>query len=346
MRRNDGSEFDQHLVRRFSQLVGVYPVGNLVKLNTNEIAVVLSTHAPTPIGRSPHRHRSPWRACHPAYRREPLGGAGRGRNGSGHRRSGRSGRSRHRSADTAITELCVESCPLCLGGRPVRARDGRRHRAEAGRRGRRRPDARRLRRAIPRQLVVRASPARRRWRVVHARRISLPHDRDLRRPRHDFNGCLSAQARHLRERLVRPRSCRGHPLHRRSAARWFHTARKGTAGRARASCSFRRSRIQMRLQGAHVVTLALKARSAIMLAGHGGDAVTWISDSLDGWDSSTVFTPAPIPAGQGIPRGKPDGRRLRQDAGRGFSRCPPTRMPTMAWRKRRSRDGHRPSRIC
>jgi predicted AlkP superfamily pyrophosphatase or phosphodiesterase len=52
---------------------------------------------------------------------------------------------------------------------------------------------------------------------------------------------------------------------------------------------------QMRGQGAHVVTVALKARSAIMLAGHGGDAVTWISDSLDGWESSTVFTQTPIP---------------------------------------------------
>jgi len=48
MRRKDGSEFDQHLVRRFAQLVGVYPVGNLVKLNTDEIAVVLNIHAPDP----------------------------------------------------------------------------------------------------------------------------------------------------------------------------------------------------------------------------------------------------------------------------------------------------------
>src|SRR3954464_1249199 len=38
---------------------------------------------------------------------------------------------------------------------------------------------------------------------------------------------------------------------------------------------------EMRAQGSHVVTLALKARSAMMLAGHGGDAVTWISESLD-----------------------------------------------------------------
>ena len=40
---------------------------------------------------------------------------------------------------------------------------------------------------------------------------------------------------------------------------------------------------------AHVVTLSLKARSAIMLAGHGADAALWLSDSLDGWASSSVF---------------------------------------------------------
>ena len=48
MRRNDGREFDQHLVRRFAQLVGVYPVGNLVRLNTDEIAIVTRAHAPDP----------------------------------------------------------------------------------------------------------------------------------------------------------------------------------------------------------------------------------------------------------------------------------------------------------
>jgi predicted AlkP superfamily pyrophosphatase or phosphodiesterase len=52
---------------------------------------------------------------------------------------------------------------------------------------------------------------------------------------------------------------------------------------------------QMRGQGAHVVTLALKARSAMMMAGHGGDAVTWISESLDAWESSTAFTQTPVP---------------------------------------------------
>ena len=48
LQRNDGKQFDQNLVRRFVQLLGIYPVGNLVKLNTGEIAIVLQVHAPDP----------------------------------------------------------------------------------------------------------------------------------------------------------------------------------------------------------------------------------------------------------------------------------------------------------
>ncbi len=48
LKRSDGKQFDQHLVRRFAQLVGIYPVGNLVKLNTGEVAVVLKVYAPDP----------------------------------------------------------------------------------------------------------------------------------------------------------------------------------------------------------------------------------------------------------------------------------------------------------
>ena len=48
MQRNDGKQFDQNLIRRFVQLVGIYPAGNLVRLNTGEVAVVLKTHAPDP----------------------------------------------------------------------------------------------------------------------------------------------------------------------------------------------------------------------------------------------------------------------------------------------------------
>ena len=48
LKRNDGTQFDQHLVRRFVQLIGIYPPGNLVRLNTGEIAVVMTVYAPDP----------------------------------------------------------------------------------------------------------------------------------------------------------------------------------------------------------------------------------------------------------------------------------------------------------
>jgi len=48
LKRNDGTQFDQNLVRRFVQLLGIYPAGNLVRLNTGEIGVVLKVYAPDP----------------------------------------------------------------------------------------------------------------------------------------------------------------------------------------------------------------------------------------------------------------------------------------------------------
>ncbi|MGE0702721.1 MAG: HD-GYP domain-containing protein [Vicinamibacterales bacterium] len=45
---NDGSQFDQHLVRRFAQLIGIYPAGSVVRLDTGELAVVVTVHAPDP----------------------------------------------------------------------------------------------------------------------------------------------------------------------------------------------------------------------------------------------------------------------------------------------------------
>ena len=48
LKRNDGSQFDQNLVRRFTQLMGIYPPGNLVKLDTGELGVVLRVYAPDP----------------------------------------------------------------------------------------------------------------------------------------------------------------------------------------------------------------------------------------------------------------------------------------------------------
>ncbi len=46
--KDDGLHFDKHLVRRFAQLLGIYPPGNLVRLSTGEMAVVVKVHAPDP----------------------------------------------------------------------------------------------------------------------------------------------------------------------------------------------------------------------------------------------------------------------------------------------------------
>ena len=48
MKRNDGHQFDQNLVRRFTQLLGIYPPGNLVRLDDGAMAVVIAVHAPEP----------------------------------------------------------------------------------------------------------------------------------------------------------------------------------------------------------------------------------------------------------------------------------------------------------
>jgi hypothetical protein len=48
LKRADGTQFDQHLVRRFVQLLGIYPPGTLVRLSTGEVAVVTRVHAPDP----------------------------------------------------------------------------------------------------------------------------------------------------------------------------------------------------------------------------------------------------------------------------------------------------------
>lgn len=48
-------------------------------------------------------------------------------------------------------------------------------------------------------------------------------------------------------------------------------------------------------RGARVVTLSLKARSAIGLAGHGGAAVTWANDDVAHFVTSRAFAARPVP---------------------------------------------------
>jgi HD-GYP domain-containing protein (c-di-GMP phosphodiesterase class II) len=44
--QRDGRQFDRHLVRRFVQLIGIYPAGSVVRLDSGQIAVVINVHAP------------------------------------------------------------------------------------------------------------------------------------------------------------------------------------------------------------------------------------------------------------------------------------------------------------
>lgn len=81
---------------------------------------------------------------------------------------------------------------------------------------------------------------------------------------------------------------------------------------------------QMRTQRrAHVVSVSLKARSAIMLGGHGGDAVTWIADGGDGWTTSSVYSEAGVPAVQAFVDANP----LAADFGRVWDR----RLPASSY---------------
>ena len=48
--------------------------------------------------------------------------------------------------------------------------------------------------------------------------------------------------------------------------------------------------------GARVVSVSMKARSAIMLAGHAAEAVVWFDDPSGSWATSKAFAAGPVPA--------------------------------------------------
>jgi putative nucleotidyltransferase with HDIG domain len=48
LKENDGGQFDQNLLRRFVQLMGIYPPGSLVMLSDGRMALVTAVHAPRP----------------------------------------------------------------------------------------------------------------------------------------------------------------------------------------------------------------------------------------------------------------------------------------------------------
>src|SRR6185436_16517627 len=56
--------------------------------------------------------------------------------------------------------------------------------------------------------------------------------------------------------------------------------------------------LRMQKPGARVVAVSMKARSAIALAGHAGDAVVWFDDLAWSWATSHAYASAPVPAVQ------------------------------------------------
>jgi arylsulfatase A-like enzyme len=67
-----------------------------------------------------------------------------------------------------------------------------------------------------------------------------------------------------------------------------------------------------------VATMSMKARSAIGLAGHAGDFVTWFGER-NAWETSSVFTKAPVPWFAGYLKGNPPER----DTGKTWERTLP-----------------------
>ena len=103
---------------------------------------------------------------------------------------------------------------------------------------------------------------------------------------------------------------------------------------------------EMRTQrGSRVVTLSLKPRSAIMLAGRAGDAVTWLTPSLDGWQTSSAFSSAPVARRATVRECRADRVRLREDLDTSAPGFPVPWTPTQARVRSRQQDGRPRSRM-
>jgi predicted AlkP superfamily pyrophosphatase or phosphodiesterase len=91
----------------------------------------------------------------------------------------------------------------------------------------------------------------------------------------------------------------------------------------------------MRTQrSARIVSLSLKDRSAIMMAGRGGDVVTWLAPTGDRWTTSTAFATEPVAAVKSFFDKHPIGA----DYGKIWSRL----LPTSRYRQPDDADGEVP----
>jgi len=79
---------------------------------------------------------------------------------------------------------------------------------------------------------------------------------------------------------------------------------------------------ELRTQSAapsRVVTVSMKARSAIMLAGHRADAATWFDSPMGSWETSAVYATAPVPFVEKFVKAHP----VARDFGKSWTRMLP-----------------------
>lgn len=70
---------------------------------------------------------------------------------------------------------------------------------------------------------------------------------------------------------------------------------------------------------ARVITFSIKARSAIMLAGHRADAATWFDSAVGAWETSTAYATVPVPFVEGFVKAHP----VDRDLGKSWTRALP-----------------------
>jgi len=88
--------------------------------------------------------------------------------------------------------------------------------------------------------------------------------------------------------------------------------------------------------GSRVVTLAVKARGAIMLAGHRADAATWFDSSSGAWVTTTAYTSSPVPFVEKFVKSHP----VERDFGKTWTRA----LPESAYLFQDSAAGEKPPR--
>ena len=153
----------------------------------------------------------------------------------------------------------------------------------------RRSNACRLPRSLRGPLSARAEAAHREGRVVHECGISLSEHRDVRGPLDARHRNLPLQARDGAQRVVRPRNsgkmmtCTQDP----SVKEVSFTDTPGIADSAKNVKQPSLAELMHRNKG-QVVTMSIKPRSAIGLAGHRADSVIWF-DEHGTWETSTAY---------------------------------------------------------